>query len=126
MQIDLEEQIAKNENLSKLLENERAQYARTIREKQYDHRSKVNELNTQNRVEKQNIVRLEMEKQQLASQLTELKTDLDKIKANEKKVKSELTEEKLKNSKVLQEALALRNSSSSIGPQAGPFSGGGY
>lgn len=33
MKTELEEQIVKNENLSKLLENERAQYARTIREK---------------------------------------------------------------------------------------------
>lgn len=53
---------AKNENLTKALENERLQYSRTIREKQYDMRSKVNEMSTQMRVEKQNIVRLEMEK----------------------------------------------------------------
>ena len=46
-----------------MLDNERAQFQRTIREKQYNLRNKVNELNQQMRVEKQNIVRLEMDKQ---------------------------------------------------------------
>ena len=57
------------------------------------------------RAEKQNIVRLEMDKQQLMRDLGELKEELLKVKANEKKLKTEVNEEKLKNSKALQEAL---------------------
>ena len=57
------------------------------------------------RVEKQNIVRLEMDKQQLNKDLSELKEELLKVKANEKKLKTELNEEKLKNSKAIQDAL---------------------
>jgi len=57
------------------------------------------------RAEKQNIVRIEIEKQQLNREMNELKDELLKVKANEKKLKTELNEEKLKNSKVLQDAM---------------------
>ena len=55
-----------------------------------------------------------MEKQQLTTQLTELKAEHDKVKASEKKAKSELQEEKLKHSKILQDAMAVGRAS---GPQ---------
>jgi len=70
-------------------------------------RTKVNDLNTQLRAEKQNIVRLEMEKQQVAHDLNELKDELVKVKGNEKRLKTELQEEKLKNSRALQEAMLM-------------------
>ena len=50
----------------------------------------MQELNTQMRQEKQNIVRLEMDKQQLAKDLSDLKDDLVKSKTSEKRLKKEL------------------------------------
>lgn len=45
LQHELDEMRAKYDNLFKLLENERNQFQRTIREKQYSLRSKVQDLN---------------------------------------------------------------------------------
>lgn len=45
LQMQIEEARKKCDDFSKLLENERSQYAKTIREKQYNLRSKVNDLN---------------------------------------------------------------------------------
>lgn len=87
-----------------MLDNERSQFQRTIREKQYDLRHKVNELNQQMRVEKQNIVRIEIDKQALNKEIKQLTEELSKTKASEKNLKKELNEEKLKNSKILNDA----------------------
>jgi len=57
------------------------------------------------RAEKQNIVRLEMEKVQVNKENAELKDDLTKVKANEKKLKEDLAKEKLKDSQALSQAL---------------------
>ena len=78
------------------------------------------------RVEKQNIVRLEMEKQQLMKDLTELKEELLKVKANEKKLKNEVNEEKLKNSKALQDALRNTVAQGTMPPQASALGYQGY
>lgn len=91
--------------MSELLENERSQYQKTIREKEYNLRKKVNDLNTQLRAEKVNIVRIETEKAQVQRYLDDIKEDLAKVKGSEKKLKSELQDEKLKHSSALQEAL---------------------
>jgi len=105
MQADLEELRSKNASMSELLENERSQYQKTIREKEYNLRKKVNDLNTQLRAEKVNIVRIETEKAQVQRYLDDIKEDLAKVKGSEKKLKSELQDEKLKHSSALQEAL---------------------
>ena len=105
--------------MSRLLENERQQYQRTIREKQYSLRSKVNDLNTQLRAEKQNIVRLEIDKQQVMKDYSELKEELVKVKASQKKLKAELSEEKLKNSKALQAAMQMSQTAMQGGLTAG-------
>lgn len=109
-----------------MLDNERAQYQRTIREKQYNLRNKVNELNQQMRVEKQNIVRLEMDKQQLNKDLSELKEELVKVKASEKKLKAEVNEEKLKNSKAIQDALKSTVAQNAMPAQANALGYQGY
>ena len=66
---------------------------------------KQRQLNEQLRAEKQNIVRVELEKKQALDAMTELKEDLAKAKGNEKRLKQELDQEKLKSSNALQEAL---------------------
>ena len=48
---------------------------------------KQRQLNEQLRAEKQNIVRVELEKKQALDAMTELKEDLAKAKGNEKRLK---------------------------------------
>ena len=50
-------------------------------------------------------MRVELEKKQAVDAMTELKEDLAKAKGNEKRLKNELDQEKLKSSTALQDAI---------------------
>lgn len=97
------------------MEHERAQYQRSIREKQHDLRTKCKALNDQVRAQKQDQVRLEMEKQQLRKDMEELREELGKIKNNEKKLKAQLNEAQLKNSSILMNAMQQNQNMSAMG-----------
>lgn len=96
---------AKIKNLNKLNEHERMQYQRSIREKTHEQNNKLKDSQTLVRAHKQEMVRLEMDKQRLAKEKEELADELNKSKAKEKQCKQKLQEEQLKSSKALQNAM---------------------
>lgn len=73
-----------------MLEGERTQFQKILREKQTSVRDEVNDLKSSLRAEKQFMVRLQMEKQDLTKQLEDYKGDLTRVKSSEKGLKTEL------------------------------------
>ena len=92
-----------NETLEKLYQDESNKHQQQIREKQSFLRTKLNDLNSELRAEKQKLFRVEMDKMQSKDSMEELRRELDEIKASEKKLRAELDREKLNCQQILQE-----------------------